>query len=110
MTQLLFSEHTDPQALFAPENPDNLVAYLDPMGVHISCRVSHPYSDVILRSVPGGEEVPAFFDNRMGFFGTLAPGQYQCETTVNGRMGKSAVYTVEAEGESGQTSPLWLHS
>lgn len=82
---------------------------MSPMGVHITCRVSDPNSDVILRSISSGEEVPAFFDNKMGFFGNLPPGQYQCETTVNGQIGKSAIYTVKPEGELGQTSPLYVY-
>lgn len=68
--------------------------------VTISCRVSNPYSHVILKSVPGGDETPALYDNRTGFFGSLSPGQYQCETVVNGQTFTSAIYTVEAEGKS----------
>ncbi|XP_068448927.1 platelet-derived growth factor receptor alpha isoform X2 [Clinocottus analis] len=87
----------DPQAPFVPETPDNLLVPMDSMGVPISCRVSDPDTHVTLRSVPGGEEMLAYYDNKMGFFGSLAPGRYRCETTVNGRTATSAVYTVEAE-------------
>lgn len=72
---------------------------MDTYGVSISCRVSNPHSHVILRSVPSGEEVPAYYNNKMGFFGGLSPGQYQCETTANGQTFKSAIYTVETEGK-----------
>lgn len=88
----------DPQAPFVPEPPENLLVPMETPGVPISCRVSDPYSHVTLRSVPSGEEMPAYYDNRMGFFGGLSPGQYQCETVVNGRTFTSATYTVEAEG------------
>lgn len=91
---------SDAQAPFVPETPEKLVVPMDTMGVPISCRVSNPYSHVTLRSVPSGEEMPAYYDNKMGFFGNLPPGQYQCETLVNGQMFKSQVYTVEAEGKS----------
>ncbi|XP_031167585.1 platelet-derived growth factor receptor alpha [Sander lucioperca] len=87
----------DPQAPFVPETPDNLVVPMDTPGVLISCRVSDPYSHVILRSVPSGEDMPAYYDNKMGFFGSLLPGQYQCETIVNGQTMRSAIYTVETE-------------
>ncbi len=93
--------HPDAQAPFVPERPDNLVVPMDATGVPIYCRVSDPYSHVILRSVPSGEEMSAYYDNKMGFFGSLSPGQYQCETTVNGQTFKSAIYTVETEGKSG---------
>ncbi|KAM3620154.1 uncharacterized protein V6R79_018966 [Siganus canaliculatus] len=87
----------DAQAPFVPETPENLVVPMDSTGVPISCRVSNPYSHVILRSVPSGKEMSAFYDNKMGFFGSLSPGQYQCETAVNGQMFRSAIYTVETE-------------
>ncbi|XP_032381838.1 platelet-derived growth factor receptor alpha [Etheostoma spectabile] len=87
----------DPQAPFVPETPDNLVVPMDTPGVPISCRVSDPNSHVILRSVPSGEEMPAYYDNKMGFFGSLLPGQYQCETTVNDQTMRSVTYTVEHE-------------
>lgn len=64
------------------------------MGVPISCRVSDPYSHVTLTSVPSREEIHTFYDNKMGFFGSLSPGRYQCETTVNGAAITSDVYTV----------------
>lgn len=96
----LFLLHPDAQAPFVPEMPGNLVVPMETTGVPISCRVSDPYSHVILRSVPSGEEMPANYDKKMGFFRSLLPGQYQCETTVNGQTFRSVVYTVEAEGES----------
>lgn len=95
--------HLDPKAPFVPETPDNLVVPMDMTGVPISCRVSDPFSDVILRSVPSGEEMPAYYDNKMGFFRNLSPGQYQCETTVNGQTVRSVVYTVKVEGKLRQT-------
>ncbi|AWP11214.1 Platelet-derived growth factor receptor alpha [Scophthalmus maximus] len=88
----------DPTAPFVPETPDNLEVAMDTTGVAISCRVSDPSSDVILRSVPSGEEMPAYYDNKMGFFGNLSPGQYRCETTLRGQTFRSAVYTVKVEG------------
>lgn len=87
----------DPNAPFVPETPDNLVVTMESYGAAIPCRVSHPDSHVILRSVPSGEEMLALYDNKMGFFGNLPPGQYQCETTVNDQTFKSATYTVKAE-------------
>lgn len=44
----------------------------------------------------------AFYDNKMGFFGMLAPGQYQCETVVNGQMFRSDIYMVEDDGKWGR--------
>ncbi|KAM8889495.1 platelet-derived growth factor receptor alpha [Synchiropus picturatus] len=85
----------DPVFPFVPESPENLVVPMDTSGVPISCRVSDPNSHVILRSVPSGEEMSAYYDNKMGFFGSLTPGQYQCETTVRGQTVRSDVYTVE---------------
>lgn len=87
----------DPLAPFVPETPENLVVPMDKPGVPISCRVSDPYSHVILRSVPSGEEMPVYYDNKMGFFGSLLPGQYQCETIVYSQTFRSVIYTVEAE-------------
>lgn len=97
---LLIVGTPDTQVPFVPEPPENLVVLMEPMGVSISCRVSNPDSHVVLRSVPSGEEMQVFYDNKMGFFGSLSPGQYQCETVVNSRTLKSQVYTVEEEGES----------
>ncbi|XP_040040687.2 platelet-derived growth factor receptor alpha [Gasterosteus aculeatus] len=84
----------DPQFPFVPEAPDNLLVPMNTMGVPISCRVSDPYSHVTLTSVPSREEIHTFYDNKMGFFGSLSPGRYQCETTVNGAAITSDVYTV----------------
>ncbi|XP_036970034.1 platelet-derived growth factor receptor alpha [Acanthopagrus latus] len=87
----------DAQAPFVPEMPKNLVIPMEPTGVPIPCRVSDPYTHAILRSVVTGEEMPAYYDNKMGFFGSLSPGKYLCETNVNGQTFRSAVYTVETE-------------
>ncbi|XP_033476966.1 platelet-derived growth factor receptor alpha [Epinephelus lanceolatus] len=87
----------DPQVPFVPETPENLVVPMDTVGVPIPCRVSDPNSHVILRSVPSGQEMSAYYDTKMGFFGSLSPGKYQCETTVNGQTVRSAVYTVESQ-------------
>lgn len=72
---------------------------MDPNGVPISCRVSDPDYHVTLRSVSTGDEMSAFYDGRTGFFGMLSPGQYQCETFVNGRIFRSDIYMVEDEGK-----------
>lgn len=97
--------HSDAQVPFVPEMPDNLVVPMDSNGVPISCRVSNPHSHVTLRSVSTGEEMSAFYDNKMGFFGMLAPGQYQCETVVNGQMFRSDIYMVENDSKWGMTYP-----
>ncbi|KAM9796349.1 platelet-derived growth factor receptor alpha [Syngnathus typhle] len=89
----------DPQVPFVPETPNNLVVAMDSMGVTISCRVSNPHSHVTLRSVPSGDEVWAYYENKLGFFASVTPGQYQCETTVNGRVFTSAIYTVKDKVE-----------
>lgn len=91
--------HSDAQVPFVPETPDSLVVPMDSNGVPISCRVSHPDSHVTLRSVSTGEEMSAFYDNKMGFFGMLAPGRYQCETVVNGQLFSSDIYTVQDNGK-----------
>ncbi|KAM9848951.1 platelet-derived growth factor receptor alpha [Aulostomus maculatus] len=87
----------DPQAPFVPETPENLFVLMDSSRAGISCRVSDPHLHVILRSVPSGEEMPAYYDTKIGFFGSLSPGQYQCEALVNGQAVRSAIYTVEKE-------------
>lgn len=76
----------------------------DSNGVPVSCRVSNPDSHVALRSVTTGDEMSAFYDSRMGFFGMLPPGRYQCETVANGRVFRSETYTVEDEGEASRNS------
>ena len=101
--QNLVSARLDPHVLFVPETPDNLVVSMEPFGVVITCRVSNPNFHVTLRSVPSGEEMSAFYDSRMGFLGNLSPGQYQCETPVNGQIFRSAIYTVNAEGKPRQS-------
>ncbi|XP_071395167.1 platelet-derived growth factor receptor alpha [Centroberyx affinis] len=85
----------DPLVPFVPEESGNLVVPVFTDGVIIPCRVSDPHSHVILRSVPSGEEIPAPYDNKMGFFSGLSRGQYLCETTVNGQTVASVTYTVE---------------
>ncbi|XP_057697882.1 platelet-derived growth factor receptor alpha [Corythoichthys intestinalis] len=90
----------DPKVPFVPETPDNLVVPMNAMGVSISCRVSDPHSHVTLRSVPSGEKMFAFYDTKLGFFGSLSPGQYQCETTVEGLVFTSAIYTVKSNVEA----------
>ncbi|XP_060884998.1 platelet-derived growth factor receptor alpha [Labrus mixtus] len=87
----------DLQAPFVPESPENRVVPMDDPGVLISCRVSDPNTLVVLRSVPDGEEMQAYYDSKMGFFGSLMPGQYHCETSVNGETVTSVIYTVELE-------------
>ncbi|KAM9761907.1 platelet-derived growth factor receptor alpha [Menidia menidia] len=87
----------DPRAPFVPEMPENLVVPVTSDEVVIPCRASHPNYHVILRSVPGGEEMLVFNENKIGFFGYLTPGQYQCEITENGRTFKSEIYTVLPE-------------
>lgn len=96
-----FLVHSDAQVPFVPEMPDNLVVPMDSNGVPISCRVSNPHSHVTLRSVSTGDEMSAFYDNKIGFFGMLAPGRYQCETVVNGQMFSSDIYTVQDNGKWG---------
>uniref|UniRef100_H3BZA2 Platelet-derived growth factor receptor alpha n=1 Tax=Tetraodon nigroviridis TaxID=99883 RepID=H3BZA2_TETNG len=91
----------DAQVPFVPETPENLAVPMDSNGVPISCRVSNPHSHVTLRSVSTGDEMSAFYDNKMGFFGMLAPGQYQCETVVSGQVFRSDIYTVEDDRGSG---------
>lgn len=68
----------------------------------ISCRVSHPTSHVILRSLSTGEEIIAYYDNKEGFLTSVSPGDYQCETTVNGQLFKSAIYTIINQGKARQ--------
>ncbi|KAM6921684.1 platelet-derived growth factor receptor alpha [Xenentodon cancila] len=84
----------DPHVPFVPEIPKNLVVPMDAFGTTISCRVSHPNFHVTLRSVSTEQEMSAFYDNREGFFGKFPPGSYQCETTVNDQLFKSAIYTI----------------
>ncbi|XP_055021037.1 platelet-derived growth factor receptor alpha [Boleophthalmus pectinirostris] len=87
----------DPLTPFVPESLENLIVPMDHIGVSISCRVSDPQYHVVLKSVVSGEERSILYDNKIGFFGTLSPGRYYCETTVNGRTFQSAIYTVEDE-------------
>lgn len=85
----------DPHAPFVPELPTDLVVSLDNYGFNIPCRVSHWDSYVILRKVPSGEALHALYNSKEGFFSNnLTPGQYQCETTLNGQIVRSSIYTV----------------
>ncbi|XP_029005049.1 platelet-derived growth factor receptor alpha isoform X3 [Betta splendens] len=92
----------DPQVPFVPETPEDLVVTASPLGAPISCRVSDPFSHVRLRRIPSGEEVMIFYDSKMGFYGRLKSGQYQCETTVDERTVRSAIYTVQS-GEAAES-------
>ncbi|XP_076008962.1 platelet-derived growth factor receptor alpha [Genypterus blacodes] len=85
----------DPQAPFVPEESDPLVVPMIPAGVIIPCRVSDPHSHVVLKSVSSEEEIPAFYDNKMGFFSGLSSGLYQCETSVSGQTVRSVTYIVQ---------------
>lgn len=87
----------DPLAPFVPESRENLIVPMDPMGVPISCRVSDPHYHAVLKSAVNGDELSALYDNKLGFFGSLSPGQYYCETIVSGKRFQSAIYTVEDE-------------
>ncbi|CAL8255198.1 unnamed protein product [Merluccius merluccius] len=96
----------DPAVPFVPEEAANLVVVNPEMGRGASvvpCRVTDPRSHVTLRTVPGGEEVSAPYDNKIGFFfASLDAGRYRCETTAaDGRVVHSDTYTVEdtEEGE-----------
>ena len=69
--------------------------------VIIPCRVSNPHSYVTLNRVPGGQEISAAYDNKMGFLSNMPVGQYRCQTTAaDGRTVHSETYTVKnLEGE-----------
>uniref|UniRef100_A0A8C6UJD5 Platelet-derived growth factor receptor alpha n=1 Tax=Neogobius melanostomus TaxID=47308 RepID=A0A8C6UJD5_9GOBI len=97
----------DPLAPFVPESRENLIVPMDPMGVPISCRVSNPHYHAVLKSVADGQELSALYDNKIGFFGNLSPGQYYCETTVDGKRFQSAIYTVE-DGDTAVLDDLKL--
>ncbi|CAL8309401.1 unnamed protein product [Lota lota] len=87
----------DPEVPFVPEVAANLIVFpILGNGVIIPCRVSNPHSHVTLRRVPGGQEIPAPYDNKMGFFSNMPVGQYRCETTAaDGHTVHSETYTVE---------------
>uniref|UniRef100_A0A1A8UQB2 Platelet-derived growth factor receptor alpha n=1 Tax=Nothobranchius furzeri TaxID=105023 RepID=A0A1A8UQB2_NOTFU len=87
----------DPHIPFVPETPENLIIPHDSFRVIIPCRASHPTASVILRSVPAREKISNSYDYKTGFIDNLPPGQYQCETTVNGQTFTSDVYTVKTE-------------
>lgn len=98
--------YLDPHVPFVPELSTDLVVSMDNMdnyGFNIPCRVSHWDSYVILRKVPSGEAMHALYNSKEGFFSNnLSPGQYQCETTVNGQIFRSSIYTVMSNGKSRQ--------
>jgi len=64
------------------------------MGIIIPCLATNPHSQVILRDLQSGDEVSLFYDHKIGFIGIISPGQYVCETSVNGKEVRSSVYTV----------------
>ncbi|XP_004084821.1 platelet-derived growth factor receptor alpha [Oryzias latipes] len=88
---------TDPSNLFVPESPENIHLILSQHMVEIPCRVSHSNAHVILRRVPSGEPISSPYDAKIGFFGIDVPGQYQCESSVNGHTVKSDIYIVTHE-------------
>lgn len=95
--------YLDPHAPFVPELPTDLFVFMDSYGFNIPCRVSHWDSYVILRKVPSGEAMHALYNSKEGFFSyNLSPGQYQCETTMNGQIFRSSIYTVISNGKSRQ--------
>lgn len=78
----------DPQVPFLPEDSTEASQY------EIPCRVTNPHSAVILRSLPSGDEISCHYEQKYGFVGIFPPGQYVCETVVNGEEVRSTVYTV----------------
>ena len=97
LDRLIVIPRPDPEVPFVPEEAANLMVFpIIGNGVFIPCRVSNPYSHVTLNGVPGGQEIPALYDNKMGFFSNMPVGQYRCETTAaDGRTVHSETYTVE---------------
>ncbi|XP_022520156.2 platelet-derived growth factor receptor alpha [Astyanax mexicanus] len=82
----------DPDVPFVPEEPNAHEA--EAWGSLIPCRVTNPRSNVILRTLPSGDEMPALYDASHGFLGRFSPGLYVCETVVNGKAVQSVVYSV----------------
>lgn len=80
----------DPDVPFVSEHD----AETDEIGTTIPCHVTNPHSEVMLRDLQSGDEVTVLYDPKLGFFGTIPPGQYVCETTVNGKTVRSIVYNV----------------
>lgn len=78
----------DPDVPFVPEEST------ESSGYEVPCRVTDPESAVILRSLPNGSEVQSTYIQKYGFVGMFSPGQYVCETVVNGEAVQSVVYTV----------------
>lgn len=81
---------TDPEVPFVSEP----VVETNDMSITIPCLATNPNSQVILRDLLSGDEVSLFYDHKIGFFGILPPGQYVCETSVNGKAVRSSVYNV----------------
>lgn len=88
MTSCMICFTLDPQVPFVPENSTEVSQY------NIPCRTTDPQSAVILRSLPSGNVLSYAYDQKLGFMGIFSPGQYVCETVVNGDMVRSMVYTV----------------
>lgn len=80
----------DPEVPFVSEP----VVETNDMSITIPCLATNPNSQVILRDLLSGDEVSLFYDHKIGFFGILPPGQYVCETSVNGKAVRSSVYNV----------------
>ncbi|KAG7316741.1 hypothetical protein KOW79_020282 [Hemibagrus wyckioides] len=78
----------DPQVPFVPD--ESAEVHQD----NIPCRVTDPQSVVILWSLPHGDEFSAHYEQKYGFIGNFPPGQYVCETFVNGEAVRSMVYNV----------------
>lgn len=87
----------DPDVPFVPEEPN--AHEVSVWRSTIPCRVTNPQSNVILRTLPSGDEVSALYDASHGFIGILHPGLYMCETVVNGKAVQSMVYSVADEPE-----------
>lgn len=81
---------TDPEVPFVSEHD----VETDESSTIIPCHSTNPHSQVILRDLQSGDEVPVLYIPKFGFFGSLAPGQYVCETSVNGKTVRSIVYNV----------------
>ncbi|KAB5539700.1 hypothetical protein PHYPO_G00092030 [Pangasianodon hypophthalmus] len=78
----------DPEVPFVPDDPTEASQF------NIPCRITDPQSTVILRSLPSGDVVPYEYEEKYGFLGSFVPGQYVCETVVNGEVVRSMVYPV----------------
>ncbi|XP_035997377.1 platelet-derived growth factor receptor alpha [Fundulus heteroclitus] len=85
----------DPDLLFVPEEPENLVVPYE-QEVVIPCRVTELNHAVELFRVPAREKLHRLYDPKMGFMGALSPGQYICEASFNGKTFLSDIYTVKS--------------